>query len=82
VRKVQNACKWGFFQVINHGISTHVLDDMIKGTCIFHQQDAEVRKEYYTRDLTKKIVYLSNFTLYQDKFANWRDTPAFFWKPS
>jgi hypothetical protein len=55
---------------------------MIKGTCIFHQQDAEVRKEYYTRDLTKKVVYLSNFTLYQDKFANWRDTPAFFWKPS
>jgi hypothetical protein len=40
-----------------------------------------VRKEYYTRDLTKKVVYLSNFTLYQDQSADWRDTLAFFWAP-
>jgi len=82
VRKVQNASeKWGFFQVINHGIPTPILDEMIKGTCRFHQQDAKVRKEYYTRDLTKKVVYLSNFTLYQDQSADWRDTLAFLWAP-
>jgi hypothetical protein len=82
VKKVLNACeKWGFFQVINHGIQIHVLDEMIKGICRFHQQDAEVRKEYYTRDLTKKVVYLSNFSLYQDQSAEWRDTLAFFWTP-
>ncbi|KAK2368855.1 1-aminocyclopropane-1-carboxylate oxidase protein [Trifolium repens] len=83
VKKVLNACeKWGFFQVINHEIPIHVLDDeMIKGICRFHQQDAKVRKEYYTRDLTKKVVYLSNFSLYQDQSAEWRDTLAFFWTP-
>ncbi|KAK2423401.1 1-aminocyclopropane-1-carboxylate oxidase protein [Trifolium repens] len=82
VKKVLNACeKWGFFQVINHGIQIHVLDEMIKGICRFHQQDAEVRKEYYTRDLTKKVVYLSNFSLYQDQSAEWRDTLAFFYAP-
>ncbi|CAK8534750.1 unnamed protein product [Lathyrus sativus] len=82
VRKVQNASeKWGFFQVINHGIPVHVLDEMIKGTCRFHQQDANVRKEYYTRDLTEKVVYLSNFTLYQDQSADWRDSLAIFLKP-
>jgi len=82
VRKLQNACeKWGFFQVINHGIPFHVLDEMIKGTCRFHQQDPKVRKEYYTRDLTKKVVYLSNFTLSEDQSAEWRDTLAFFWAP-
>ncbi|KAK2368856.1 cell division control protein E [Trifolium repens] len=71
VKKVLNACeKWGFFQ-----------DEMIKGICRFHQQDAKVRKEYYTRDLTKKVVYLSNFSLYQDQSAEWRDTLAFFWTP-
>lgn len=75
VRKVQHACeKWGFFQVVNHGIPTHVLDEMIKGTCRFHQQDVKVRKEYYTRDPSRKVVYVSNFSLYHDPAANWKDT--------
>ncbi|XP_027342550.1 1-aminocyclopropane-1-carboxylate oxidase homolog 1-like [Abrus precatorius] len=83
VKKVRNACeKWGFFQVINHGIPTHVLDEMIKGTCRFHQQDACVRKEYYTRDFSKKIIYFSNFSLYQNPSADWRDTLAFFLAPN
>ncbi|ESW21294.1 hypothetical protein PHAVU_005G058700 [Phaseolus vulgaris] len=78
VGKVRYACeKWGFFQVINHGIPTHVLDEMIKGTRMFHQQDAEVRKEYYTRDFSRKVAYLSNYTLYEDPSADWRDTIAF-----
>nr|AFK39876.1 unknown [Lotus japonicus] len=83
VEKVRHACeKWGFFQVTNHGIPTHVLDEMIQGTCRFHQQDANVRKQYYTRDLSsRKVVYLSNFTLYQDPSADWRDTLACFWAP-
>ncbi|KAJ1430763.1 Oxoglutarate/iron-dependent dioxygenase [Sesbania bispinosa] len=82
VGKIRYACeKWGIFQIINHGIPNHVLDDMIKGTCRFHQQDAKVRKEYYTRDLSRKVVYLSNFTLYQDQSADWRDTLACFWAP-
>ncbi|KAK7324348.1 hypothetical protein VNO77_27881 [Canavalia gladiata] len=83
VGKVRYACEnWGFFQIINHGIPTHILDEMIKGTCRFHQQDAEVRKEYYTRDMSKKVIYLSNFTLHHDPYADWRDTLAFFWAPN
>ncbi|KEH38332.1 2OG-Fe(II) oxygenase family oxidoreductase [Medicago truncatula] len=83
VRKVENACeKWGFFQVINHGISAHVLDEMIKGTCRFHQQDVMVRKEYYTRDPNKKVVYVSNYSLYHDPAANWRDSLGFSMAPN
>ena len=75
VEKVRLACeKWGFFQVINHGVPAHVLDEMIRGTCRFHEQDAKVRKEYYTRDLSRKVFYVSNFTLYQEPAAYWRDT--------
>ena len=56
VGKVRYACeKWGFFQVTNHGIPTQVLDEMIKGTGRFHEQDAKVRKEYYTRDMSLKV---------------------------
>ncbi|KAK7324352.1 hypothetical protein VNO77_27885 [Canavalia gladiata] len=75
VGKVRYACeKWGFFQVINHEIPIDVLDEMIKGTCRFHQQDAKVRKEYYTRDPSRKVVYVSNYSLYHEPAANWKDT--------
>ena len=81
--KLRHACeKWGFFQVTNHGIPTHILDEMIKGTRRFHEQDAKVRKEYYTRDMSRKVIYLSNFSLYQDPSTDWRDTLAFFWAPN
>jgi len=72
MRKVQNACEkrfFFFFEVINHGIPTHVLDEMIKGTCRFYQQDVTVRKEYYTCDPNKKVVHISNYSLYHDPAA-------------
>jgi hypothetical protein len=75
INQVKDACKkWGFFQVINHGISVDVLDEMIDGIQRFHEQDVEVRKKFYTRDFKKKFFYYSNSTLYRDKFALWRDS--------
>ncbi|XP_057441531.1 1-aminocyclopropane-1-carboxylate oxidase homolog 1-like [Lotus japonicus] len=75
VGRVRHACeKWGIFQVTNHGIPTHVLDEMIQGTCRFHQQDAKVRKEYYTRDFSRKVAYFSNPFLYNEPSAIWSDT--------
>lgn len=75
VEKLRYACeKWGFFQVINHGIPSDVLDEMIEGTGRFHQQDAKVRKDYYTRDPYRKVVYVSNYSLYHEPAAHWRDT--------
>ncbi|QCD96565.1 1-aminocyclopropane-1-carboxylate oxidase homolog 1-like isoform X1 [Vigna unguiculata] len=83
VMKVRNASEnWGFFQITNHGIPTHVLNEMIKGISRFHEQDAKVRKTYYTRDLSKKVVYFSNYSLYQDPSTDWRDTIIFFWTPN
>ncbi|KAK7317821.1 hypothetical protein RJT34_02382 [Clitoria ternatea] len=82
VAQIQIACKeWGFFQVVNHGIGVEVLDEMICGIRRFHEQDADVRKTFYTRDNNKKVRYFSNGSLYRDPFANWRDTIAFFQTP-
>ncbi|KAF8392229.1 hypothetical protein HHK36_022571 [Tetracentron sinense] len=65
---------WGFFRVINHGIPISVLDGMIDGVRRFHEQDTEVKKEYYTRDPTSKVSFYSNFDLYQSPAANWVDS--------
>ncbi|XP_061375011.1 1-aminocyclopropane-1-carboxylate oxidase homolog 1-like isoform X2 [Gastrolobium bilobum] len=65
---------WGFFQVINHGIPVTVLEDIKDGVRRFHEQDSEVKKELYTRDLTRPFVYNSNFDLYSSSALNWRDS--------
>ncbi|KAJ6980434.1 1-aminocyclopropane-1-carboxylate oxidase [Populus alba x Populus x berolinensis] len=75
VEGVRDACsEWGFFQVVNHGIPVSVLEEMIRGAARFHEQESEVKKEWYSRDYTRKVLYNSNFDLYQAPAANWRDT--------
>lgn len=83
VRAVEDASeKWGFFQIINHGISTSLLDGMIEGIRRFHEQDSEVKRLFYSRDTeSKRVLYVSNFDLYQAPAANWRDTFACTMKP-
>lgn len=65
---------WGFFTVVNHGIPQSMLEEMVIGVRRFHEQDAEVKKVFYTRDLTREVKYNSNFDLYASTAANWRDT--------
>ncbi|XP_020224041.1 1-aminocyclopropane-1-carboxylate oxidase homolog 1 [Cajanus cajan] len=78
IAKIRSAChEWGFFQVINHGIPISVLDEMIHGIRRFHEQDSEVRKEFYTRDLKQKVMYYSNLRLSSNHPVNWRDTFGF-----
>jgi len=68
--------KWGLFQLINHGIPSSVLEGMIDGTRKFHEQDVEVKKEYYSSDPTKEVRYDSNLHVYKTKgtSVSWKDT--------
>ncbi|KAJ8623752.1 hypothetical protein MRB53_032282 [Persea americana] len=70
----QASATWGFFQVVNHGVPTSVLEEMIEGTRRFNEEDDELKRGYYTRDNGKKVLFRSNFDLYQSPAANWRDT--------
>ena len=73
--KVRDACeKWGVFQVINHGIPVNVMNEMLDGVRRFHEQDIEVKKQFYSLDSMRKFAYNSNFDLYQAPAASWRDS--------
>ncbi|XP_076890720.1 1-aminocyclopropane-1-carboxylate oxidase homolog 1-like isoform X2 [Bidens hawaiensis] len=85
IRQVKDALEsWGFFQMVNHGIPINVLEEMLKGVRDFHEQDTEVKKQWYKRDLSGKtrFVYLSNFDIYATPVANWRDSCYCFMAPN
>nr|AFK38092.1 unknown [Lotus japonicus] len=75
ISKIREACEtWGFFQVANHGIHVSVLEEMKEGVRRFYEQDAEVKKELYSRDQKRPVVYNSNYDLYSSPALSWRDT--------
>ncbi|XP_074281788.1 1-aminocyclopropane-1-carboxylate oxidase homolog 1-like [Silene latifolia] len=65
---------WGFFQVVNHGIPIEVLNNMIEGARMFHEQDDEVKKQFYSRDMSKVVTYNTNHDFYKSNAVNWRDS--------
>ncbi|KAH9682101.1 hypothetical protein WN944_025978 [Citrus x changshan-huyou] len=79
VDQVRAACEtWGFFQVINHGVPLHLMEEMIEGVRKFNEQDVEVKKQFYTREPTRNVRFYSNFDLYHSRTASWKDTLAIF----
>ncbi|XP_022975054.1 1-aminocyclopropane-1-carboxylate oxidase homolog 1-like [Cucurbita maxima] len=73
--------KLGFFQLINHGIPAAVLEEMKEAVKRFNEQFTEVKKQYYTRNTTKPLIYNSNFDLYSAAATNWRDTIGYISAP-
>ncbi|WCJ24000.1 2-oxoglutarate (2OG) and Fe(II)-dependent oxygenase superfamily protein [Euphorbia peplus] len=76
VEQVRKASEtWGFFQVINHGIPVNILEEMEEGIRKFHEQDSEIKKGLYTRDIAKEVGFnQGNFDLYSAPSTSWRDT--------
>ncbi|CAN0898534.1 1-aminocyclopropane-1-carboxylate oxidase homolog 1 [Linum grandiflorum] len=83
VEQVKEAAgNWGFFQVTNHGIAESVLDEMKQGVRRFYEQDLEQKKEFFSRDPTRRVFYNSNFDLYSGSVTNWRDSVMLQMAPS
>ncbi|PHT38996.1 putative 2-oxoacid dependent dioxygenase [Capsicum baccatum] len=83
VRRIKDACEnWGFFQVVHHEIPLRVMEKVIEGVRHFHEQNFEVKKEFYSRDVTTKFSYNSNFDLHKARAANWRDTLSCVFAPN
>ncbi|KAI3712481.1 hypothetical protein L1987_71038 [Smallanthus sonchifolius] len=75
VEKVKDALeRWGFFQMVNHGIPISVLEEMIKGVLDFHEKETEVKKQWYTRDTNGKTRVVHSIDLYATPVTNWPDS--------
>lgn len=73
--------KWGIFQVINHGIPLSVLEEIKGEVVMFHEQDPEVKKSYFSRDFTKTFNYHNSFERYSSSVGNWRDSFSCYMAP-
>ncbi|CAN1796004.1 1-aminocyclopropane-1-carboxylate oxidase homolog 1 [Linum perenne] len=67
VEEIRDASEsWGFFQIVNHGVPEKIQEELIARTHEFFEQDVEEKKKYMGADLTKKVVYSSNFDFWKD----------------
>lgn len=75
IERVRTAAEsLGFFHVVNHGVPTWVLKEMLAKARAFHELPYEEKSLYYSREPQRKVKYISNFDLYKSRSANWRDT--------
>ncbi|KAG9441530.1 hypothetical protein H6P81_017384 [Aristolochia fimbriata] len=74
VEEIGNAAdKWGFFQVVNHGIPRDVMEEIVEGVRKF-SDETETKKKIYSRDQANKVRFSANFDLFASRAADWRDT--------
>lgn len=69
------AGEWGFFQVVGHGVPETMMEGVLQGARRFHEEtEAAEKAAMYSRELGRKVVFVSNFKLFTSPVADWRDT--------
>ncbi|KAK9170376.1 hypothetical protein Syun_002516 [Stephania yunnanensis] len=71
---------WGFYQIINHGISNEVIDQTINAFKSFYELPMEAKKKYHHMD--PKVAFYSNFNIFHSKAVNWKDSLRVFMAPN
>ncbi|KAG9459464.1 hypothetical protein H6P81_003972 [Aristolochia fimbriata] len=75
VQQVGDAARrFGFFQIVNHGIPISLMNTTISAIKAFHQLPTEEKKKQYDRSRKGGVTYATNVHLFQSKAATWHDT--------
>ncbi|XP_021909354.1 protein DOWNY MILDEW RESISTANCE 6 [Carica papaya] len=74
IQQISDACKdFGFFQVINHGVSEETRDGMIGVAKEFFSLPMEEKMKIYSDDPAKTTRLSTSFNVKKEKVHNWRD---------
>jgi isopenicillin N synthase-like dioxygenase len=65
--------KWGVFHLINHGVPTDVIDDVLEGVKEFHEQPLDVKNEFFQRDVKQLVKFRTSAQANQPTVASWKD---------
>ncbi|XP_043705798.1 1-aminocyclopropane-1-carboxylate oxidase homolog 1-like [Telopea speciosissima] len=75
VEQIRDASReFGFFQVINHGVPSDVINRTIDAIQAFNEQPTEVKSQLYSREMGRGVTFSTNVDLFKSKAASWRDT--------
>ncbi|TVU16049.1 hypothetical protein EJB05_39596 [Eragrostis curvula] len=74
ITEIGLACQtYGFFQVINHGISEDLLEKVMAVGLQFFRLPAEEKAKLYSDEPSKKIRLSTSFNVRKETVHNWRD---------
>uniref|UniRef100_M1CK42 1-aminocyclopropane-1-carboxylate oxidase n=1 Tax=Solanum tuberosum TaxID=4113 RepID=M1CK42_SOLTU len=74
VHQIGEACRlYGFFQVINHGVSKKVMDEMLGVAHEFFKLPVEEKMKLYSDDPSKTMRLSTSFNVKKETVHNWRD---------
>ncbi|KAF9605623.1 hypothetical protein IFM89_017966 [Coptis chinensis] len=74
IEKLNRACKeHGFFEVVNHGVSEHLMESMLEVAKEFFQMPEEDKMHLYSNDFRKRTFLSTSFNATKEDVLHWRD---------
>ncbi|KFK27729.1 hypothetical protein AALP_AA8G421900 [Arabis alpina] len=74
VQQIHQACtRFGFFQVINHGVDKETIDEMVSVANEFFSMSMEEKMKLYSDDPTRTTRLSTSFNVKKEEINNWRD---------